>query len=157
MIESPDRWVERFAGAGATILTVHHEASTHLDYLLTRIRDLGVRPGVSINPATPIDLIEEVVPAVDLVLVMTVNPGFGGQSLIPRTIEKVRRMAALISARGASAELEVDGGVNPDNARALVEAGARVLVAGSSLFNTRAPISRNMADLRRAVGDAVRA
>jgi ribulose-phosphate 3-epimerase len=157
MIEAPDRWVERFAAAGASILTVHQEASFHLDYLVTRIRGLGVRAGVSLNPATPIGLLEEIVDKVDLVLLMTVNPGFGGQSLIPGTVDKLRRMAALMESRGSSAELEVDGGVNPENSPALVGAGARVLVAGSSIFNTRASVSQNLADLRRAAEEAVHA
>jgi ribulose-phosphate 3-epimerase len=157
MIESPERWVERFAGAGASILTVHQEGCTHLNYVLARIRDLGVRAGVSLNPATPVGVLEEVVGEVDLVLVMTVNPGFGGQGLVPGSIEKVRRMATLMAVAGSSAELEVDGGVNRENARALIEAGARVLVAGSSLFNARAPISDNLADLRVAAENAIRA
>lgn len=150
MIESPERLIGRFAEAGASILTVHQEACRHLDYVLAMIHDLGVRAGVSINPATPIAVLEEVLEEVDLVLVMSVNPGFGGQKLIPRTVEKVRRMASAMVACASSAELEVDGGVAPENATRLVSAGARVLVAGSSVFNDRGSVGDNIAALRRA-------
>jgi ribulose-phosphate 3-epimerase len=156
MIESPDRWVERYADAGASILTVHQEASPHLDYLLSRIRELGPRAGVSINPATPVNVLEEVIDGADLVLVMTVNPGFGGQKMLPGAVDKVRRAASLLAARGSAAELEVDGGVSPENARALADAGATVLVAGSSLFNARASVSENLARLRGAAEEATR-
>ncbi len=150
MIESPERMIERFAEAGASILTVHQEACRHLSFVLSAIRRLGVRAGVSLNPATPVGAVEEVLAEVDLVLVMTVNPGFSGQKLIPGTIDKVRRMAAALAVHGSPAELEVDGGVLPANATRLVEVGARVLVAGSSVFNRRGTVAENVEALRRA-------
>ncbi len=151
MVMSPGLLAPRFAEAGASILTVHQEACPHLNYVLSMLRNLGVRVGVSINPATPVGALEEVLDQVDLVLVMTVNPGFGGQRLIPSTVEKVRRMASLLAARGASAELEVDGGVTPENAGSLVAAGADVLVAGSSVFNCRGSVAENLMALRRTL------
>jgi len=151
MVRSPELLAPRFAEAGADILTVHQEACPHLNYVLSMLRNLGVRVGVSINPATPVVTLEEVLDQVDLVLVMTVNPGFGGQRLIPSTVEKVRRMASLLAARDASAELEVDGGVTPETAVSLVAAGADVLVAGSSVFNRRGSVAENLMALRMAV------
>lgn len=154
MVESPELLAKRFVDAGADSLTVHQEACTHLNQVLAEIHDLGARAGVAINPATPIESLYEVLGDVDLVLVMTVNPGFGGQKTIPSTIDKVRRMAALLGVRGSLAELEVDGGINPDNVGLLVEAGARVLVAGSSVFNRRASVAENIVALRRAAEGA---
>ena len=150
MIESPELLVPSFVEAGAGILTVHQEACPHLDFVLSKIRSLGARAGVAVNPGTPIATLEEVLGTVDQVLVMTVNPGFGGQSMIPSTIEKVRRLAALLSALGVSPEIEVDGGITPERVGDLVRAGGRVLVAGSSVFNRRASVSENLAALRRA-------
>ncbi len=150
MIEQPELLVTRFAEAGASILTVHQEACIHLNQTLAEIRHLGIRAGVSINPATPVGMLEEVVRDVDLVLVMTVNPGFGGQRTIPSTLEKARRMAEMIAAKGSGAELEVDGGIGVDNARQFIEAGARVLVAGSSVFNSRGSVADNLHALRVA-------
>ncbi|MGI5835872.1 MAG: ribulose-phosphate 3-epimerase [Chloroflexota bacterium] len=153
MIESPELLAPRFAEAGADIITVHQETCRHLNYVLSLLRSLDVRVGVSLNPATPIGMLEEVLDLVDLVLVMTVNPGFGGQRMIPSTVDKVRRLASIMADRGIQAELEVDGGVSPDNARLLVEAGARVLVAGSSVFNQRGTVADNLAALRRAISE----
>lgn len=150
MIESPELLARQFVEAGASILTVHQEVCRHLNQVLVEIHALGARAGVAINPATPIETLREVLGDVDLVLVMTVNPGFGGQKTIPSTIDKARRMAELMSVSGSAAELEVDGGINPDNARLLVEAGARVLVAGSSVYNRRASVAENLNALRRA-------
>ncbi|MGE5620185.1 MAG: ribulose-phosphate 3-epimerase [Sphingomonadaceae bacterium] len=155
MIESPERLAESFAEAGASILTVHQEACPHLDHVLSKIRRLGLRAGVAINPGTPIGVLEEVLDQVDLVLVMTVNPGFGGQRLIRSTVEKVRRLAAQMAARGIGAELEVDGGVDPENAGELVAAGARVLVAGSSIFDRRGTVAANLSALRRGAEAAL--
>ncbi|MHB0868591.1 MAG: ribulose-phosphate 3-epimerase [Chloroflexota bacterium] len=149
MIESPELLAPSFAEAGASIVTVHQEACPHLNYVLSRIRGLGVRAGVAVNPGTPVGVLEEVLDQVDLVLVMTVNPGFGGQRLIPSTLEKVRRLAAMMDSRGSRAELEVDGGVDPENAGELARAGARVLVAGSSVFNHRSSVAENLSALRR--------
>lgn len=154
MVSSPEALARRFVDAGADILTVHQEACPHLDYVLSMLRGLGVRVGVALNPATPIGVLEEVLHQVDLVLVMTVNPGFGGQKMIPSAVEKVRKVAALVGVAGVAPELEVDGGVTPENAGALVRAGARVLVAGSSVFNGRGSVADNLESLRRAVAEA---
>lgn len=150
MIEMPDRHLDAFAAAGAGTITVHAEAVTHLHRTLTHIRTLGARAGVALNPATPVSAIEEIVGAIDCVLVMTVNPGFGGQAFIPESYDKVRRVRALLDARGSRANIEVDGGVDEDNASALVEAGADILVAGASIFGT-GDATRATADLRRAI------
>lgn len=150
MIDRPEVMLGRFAEAGASILTVHQEACTHLHHVLSEIRRLGCRAGVAINPATPISSIEEVVSDVDLILVMTVNPGFGGQKTIPFTIDKARRVAGLMASSGSGAELEVDGGIGPENAHLLVEVGARVLVAGSSVFNSKGSVTANVRALRAA-------
>jgi ribulose-phosphate 3-epimerase len=150
MIASPDRHLEAFAKAGAGTLTVHAEAVTHLHRTLTYIRSLGARAGVALNPSTPVSAIEEVVSSIDCVLVMTVNPGFGGQAFIPESYDKVRRVRALLDARGSGANIEVDGGVDHGNAAALVRAGADILVAGAAIFNS-GDAARATADLRRAI------
>ncbi len=155
MVESPEMLISSFAKAGASILTVHQEACRHLNHVLSRISGLGVRVGVSVNPATPIESLREVLDMVDLVLVMSVNPGFGGQKLIPASVDKVRRLASLKSAIGSLAEIEVDGGVTTENAGGLVRAGAQVLVAGSSTFNGRGSVAENLAALRRSIEAAV--
>ena len=135
MIENPDRYLGAFAEAGAGVLTVHQEACPHLHRTVQAIRELGCRAGVALNPATPVETLTDILPDLDLVLVMSVNPGFGGQAFLPRSVEKVHRVATAIRAAGASALIEVDGGVAPGNARALVDAGADVLVAGSAVFS----------------------
>jgi len=134
MIEHPDRYLEAFADAGANGLTVHQEACVHLHRTLQRIRELGVKAGVALNPATPLATVEEVLPMVDLLLVMSVNPGFGGQSYIDATTDRLRRARVLLDEMAPQAELEVDGGVEASNAPLIVSAGASVLVAGSSVF-----------------------
>ncbi|MDQ3070548.1 MAG: ribulose-phosphate 3-epimerase [Acidobacteriota bacterium] len=136
MIEAPDRHIDAFAQAGAATITVHAEAATHLHRTLSHIRALGARAGVALNPATPLSAIEEVVALIDCVLIMTVNPGFGGQAFIPESYDKVRRTRALLDARGSAASIEVDGGVDHGNAAALVEAGADILVAGAAIFSS---------------------
>ena len=151
MIESPDRHLDAFAAAGAGTITVHAEAVTHLHRTLSHIRSLGARAGVALNPATPVSAIEEVIGAIDCVLVMTVNPGFGGQAFIPESYDKVRRVRALLDARGSTANIEVDGGVDRGNAAALVDAGADILVAGASIFGT-GDAARATADLRASLG-----
>lgn len=132
MIAPADPYLADFARGGADIITVHAEAGPHLHRSLQAIRALGKKAGVALNPATPVSAIEHVIGDVDLVLVMSVNPGFGGQSFIPEALAKIRQAKALIS--GRDIDLEVDGGVTADNARAIAEAGANVLVAGSSVF-----------------------
>lgn len=134
MIEDPDRYLEEFAALKPEYLTVHAEACLHLHRTIQRIRSLGVKPAVSLNPATPLSAVEEVLPDLDMVLLMSVNPGFGGQSFIEVSLDKIRRLKAMIDARGLSTEIQVDGGVTQANARAVAEAGANILVAGSAVF-----------------------
>lgn len=134
MIVEPERYLEAFRRAGADLLGVHVETCPHLHRTLSQIRELGAAPTVVLNPSTPIGALEEVLPEVDRVLVMSVNPGFGGQRFIEASVEKVRRLAALRAARGLSFDLEVDGGINEVTAARVVEAGADVLVAGSHVF-----------------------
>jgi ribulose-phosphate 3-epimerase len=134
MITDPDRHLETFAEAGADGITVHYEACPHLHRTLTRIRELDCRSGAAINPSTPASNLDDVLEICDLALVMTIDPGFGGQKLIPRTLTKVQRLRAEIDRQGLPTDLEVDGGVDASNARACVEAGANVLVAGTAVF-----------------------
>ena len=145
MIEPVTPYVEAFAKAGADIITVHAEADKHLDRLLQYVKSFGVRAGVSLNPATPESAIEYVLDKIDLVLIMTVNPGFGGQSFIEAQLEKIRRVKKMIGARPI--EIEIDGGVNAKTAKSCIEAGANVLVAGSAVFSTP-DYARNMDALR---------
>ncbi|MBM4291938.1 MAG: ribulose-phosphate 3-epimerase [Deltaproteobacteria bacterium] len=143
MIERPERWIEEYRAAGADGITVHAEACVHLHRCLAQIRATGARVGVSLNPATPLSALEESLDSVDLVLLMSVNPGFGGQAFIPQTLSKVRRLREMCTARALSLDIQVDGGINVHNAPALREVGASVLVAGSAVFG--AP------DLRAAI------
>jgi ribulose-phosphate 3-epimerase len=135
MIVEPERYVEAFAEAGADIITVHAEACQHLHRLVQQIRALGKRAGVALNPHTPEDVLRYVIEQLDLVLVMSVNPGFGGQDFIPAVLPKIERIRAMIAASGKPVHLEVDGGVKPGTARQVIQAGADVLVAGSAVFN----------------------
>ena len=137
MIVEPEKYIEAFAKAGADILTVHAEACTHLHRVLQQIRHAGARPAVVLNPATPLAAVEEVLGDVEMVLLMSVNPGFGGQGFIPQTVDKVRRLRAMLDARGLHTHIEVDGGINAETARLVVEAGADVLVAGSYVFGAK--------------------
>jgi len=139
MIVDPDRYLETFQKLGTDILTVHIEACTHLHRTLTAIRGLGMKAGVALNPHTPVDTLQDVLPEIDLVCLMSVNPGFGGQSFIERTYDKVRKLRAMANEAGVEFQIEIDGGVTPANASALVEAGADVLVAGSSIFKADNP------------------
>jgi ribulose-phosphate 3-epimerase len=139
MIEDPDQYLEAFARAGAAHITVHAEASRHLHRTLSRIRELGATAGVAINPATPVDAVGEVLGLFDLLLVMSVNPGFGGQTFIPRSYEKIAAARALLAHADRPVDIEVDGGVDEGNAAALTACGATVLVAGASIFNTPDP------------------
>jgi len=150
MIEHPERYISEFVHAGADIITVHVEACPHLHGAIELIKKLGARAGVSLNPPTPIGAAEEFLHHVDLVLIMSVNPGFGGQSFIPETLPRIANMRKILDDRGLSAELEVDGGINADNAPDIVEAGANVLVAGNSVFRAEDGISRALQRLREA-------
>jgi ribulose-phosphate 3-epimerase len=136
MIEDPDKYIPSFSKAGADFLTVHSEASTHLHRAVQLIREQGSKPGVSINPATPVCLLEHIIRDVDLVLLMSVNPGFGGQKFIPMTLEKIRSMKKMLTAAGLSVLIEVDGGVKIENAKQIAEAGADILVMGSAFFES---------------------
>ena len=137
MIEEPDRYIKDFIGAGADYLTVHLEASVHLHRTVHWIRESGVKAGVSVNPATPVWSLDSILSEVDLILVMSVNPGFGGQNFIPQSIQKIRAIKALIMERGLPVTIEVDGGIKYDNAREAAEAGAEILVMGSAFFASR--------------------
>jgi ribulose-phosphate 3-epimerase len=153
MINTPERMIPNFANAGADILTVHVEACTHLHRTLEMIKENGVIPGVTLNPATPLVTLEEILTEVGLVLVMSVNPGFGGQSYIPRSTAKVTRLRKMLDDRGLSnVELEVDGGISPANAAEVAQTGASVLVAGTAIFNSKASISDNIKAIRTACG-----
>jgi ribulose-phosphate 3-epimerase len=149
MIEEPERYIGEFVDAGASIVTVHQEACRHLQATLHDIRNRGARAGVSLCPATPISTLEELEDDVDLVLIMTVNPGFGGQRLIPRTVSKVGKMRRLLDSWGSQVELEVDGGVNKDTIADLATQGADVYVAGSAVFD-QGRIAANIEALRAA-------
>ena len=151
MIEKPDRYLEAFCAAGADILTVHVETCPHLHRTVQRIKELGCRAGVTLNPSTPVGALEEILAYVDLVLVMTVNPGHGGQSFIESTLSKVERVRTMLDQRNAPAELEVDGGVDSQTAPSVVGAGADVLVAGSAVFASVESVAEAIARLRAAV------
>ena len=151
MIEEPDKYLSAFADAGADYITVHQEACPHLHRTIERMRELGVHPGVTLNPATSLDTLMEVIPEVDLALLMSVNPGFGGQSYIPASTEKIRRLRTMLDERGTNgAELEVDGGVNVETAGAVSRAGASVLVAGAAVFRHPGGIAEAIRLIRRA-------
>ena len=134
MIEEPERYIDEFADCGADIITIHYEACKDLKGTLSRIRAKGIRAGVVIKPATPNHVLEEVLDQVDMVLLMTVEPGFGGQAYIPSSTEKIRELRSLLDARGLQVDIEVDGGIKKDNLRMVLEAGANVIVAGSAIF-----------------------
>lgn len=142
MIEEPDRYVVDFAKAGADIITVHAEACVHLDRTISLIQEQKVLAGVALNPSTPLSVIEYVLPRLDMVLLMSVNPGFGGQSFIPYTIDKLQDLSRMLSRMGCSPDVEVDGGITLDNVSDVIEAGANVIVAGSAVF--RGDIEENV-------------
>ena len=142
MIEEPGRYIDDFAEAGADLITVHAEACKHLDRTVEAIKEKGLLAGVALNPATPLSAIEWILPKVDMILIMTVNPGFGGQKLIPYTIDKVRELKKMIDQKGLKIDFEVDGGINLDNVGTIMDAGANIIVAGSAVF--RGDISENV-------------
>jgi len=141
MISQPENYVDDFRKAGADIITVHYEACIHLQRLLVHIRSLGAKAGVSLNPSTPVELLQDVIEDVDLILIMSVNPGFGGQAFIPNALKKLREARALIDAHNPACELEVDGGIGRSNIADVVEAGANVIVMGSSIYGAADPAS----------------
>jgi ribulose-phosphate 3-epimerase len=153
MIADPDRYIDDFAAAGASMISVHVEVLPHLHRTIAAIRQLGLKAGAVINPSTPVSAIEDVASDLDFVLVMSVNPGFGGQSFIPRSLEKVRRLRALLTAAGSSADIEIDGGIDSSNVAEVVAAGATILVAGHAIFGAADPEAATRA-LRAAANGA---
>jgi ribulose-phosphate 3-epimerase len=141
MIVDPDRYIQTFADLGASILTVHYEACTHLHRTLQAIKSAGMKAGIALNPHTPVHLLENIIQDTDLVCIMSVNPGFGGQSFITNTFDKVRALKSLITKKGSATLIEIDGGVTTANAKELIAAGADVLVAGSFVFKSDNPIT----------------
>lgn len=148
MMVEPELWLDAFADAGTDRITFHAEASIHMNRSVREIDKKGKVPGIAINPATPVWTLEEIIPYVGQVLVMTVNPGFGGQSFIETSIDKIKRMRDLIERRNPGCRLQVDGGINPDTIRAVVDAGADTIVAGSAVLGNGKPPSQNLADMR---------
>ena len=134
MVEAPQNYIADFAKAGADILTVHLETAPHLHRVIQAIKEAGLKAAVSLNPSTPLCLLEEILPELDMVLLMSVNPGFGGQAFIPSSLEKVRKLRQMLSEKGLTTDIQVDGGVTPDNAAQLIAAGATILVAGSAVY-----------------------
>jgi ribulose-phosphate 3-epimerase len=151
MIVEPERYLGDFARAGADILSVHQEACPHLHRTIQQIKQLGKRAGVVLNPSTPLSTLEEVLPAVDLILLMSVNPGFGGQTFIEASVDKVRRLRRLLDEHGAHAELEIDGGIDPQTAPRVVTAGATMLVAGSAVFRAPGGPAAGVRQLRASI------
>ena len=139
MIEEPEKYAEAFKKAGADILTVHIEACTHLHRNIQQIKQLGMQAGVALNPHTPVDLLKDVIKDIDVVCLMSVNPGFGGQSFIPQTLQKIQELKKMIVALGATTKIEIDGGVTLENAPSIIAAGADVLVAGNTVFKSANP------------------
>jgi ribulose-phosphate 3-epimerase len=155
MLERPEQLIPNFAEAGADILTVHVETCPHLQRTIQQIKELGVKAGVTLNPATPLVTLQEILPEVDLVLIMSVNPGFGGQSYWPGSTDKIARLRGMLDERGLShVEIEVDGGIKAHNAAQIAQAGATVLVVGSGIYNQQASVADNIAALRKQL-DAI--
>lgn len=157
MIEDPDRYIEEFARAGASMISVHVEVLPHLHRTLQYIHSLGIKAGVALNPSTPVGALEEVAGDLDFVLVMSVNPGFGGQTFIPRSESKIQAIRALLDGAGNRAPIEVDGGIDPSNAARIVAAGAEILVAGNAIFGAADPAEATRALRRAATGAPARA
>lgn len=153
MIANPERYIVDFASAGADTITVHAEACVHLHSVIQQIRAAGKCPSVAISPATPISALEEVIVDLDQALVMTVNPGFGGQAFIEAMLSKISRMRALIDKRGLPTDLQVDGGISATTAAAVARAGANVLVAGSAVYNNRMSVAESIARIRRSIAE----
>ena len=151
MIESPEKYIQQFAQAGADIITVHVEVCPHLHRVVESIKELGVKAGVSLNPSTSLAAVDEMLPSLDLVLLMSVNPGFGGQKFIEGTIDKIARLRRRLDELGLATELEVDGGVNAEIAPRVAKAGARVLVAGAAVFNKKESVAQTIGRLRESL------
>lgn len=149
MIVEPEKYIEDFKKAGADVLTIHYEASNHLHRAVQQIKSLGMQAGISLNPHTPVNLLEDILEDVDMILIMSVNPGFGGQKFIPQSFKRIRQLRNMIDERGLNVKIEVDGGVTVENAGQLVEAGVDVLVAGNTVFKSADP-KATIAALKRA-------
>ena len=151
MIQEPSRYISEFIRAGANWLSIHAEADPHLNRTIRYIQDQGARAGVAVNPATPLTALEEILPDVDFVLIMSVNPGFGGQQFIPASLQKIRRLREVIASNGCRAEIEVDGGIGPHNLQDVLTAGAEVIVAGSAIFSRGADATEAVRELKKIV------
>lgn len=151
MISNPERYIEAFAKAGADVIIVHQEVCPHLHRVLKQIQSCGKQTGVALNPSTPVFMLEDMLPFIDLVLIMTINPGFGGQDLIPETLPKISKVRQMIVERGLQCDIEVDGGIHEQTVPLVVQAGANLLVAGSAIYNTRESVEQALARLRNAL------
>ena len=151
MIEAPEHQISQFAKAGADIITVHIEACPHIHRVVQTIKEVGIKAGVALNPGTPLDTVNEILASLDLVLVMTVNPGFGGQTFIEDMLDKIARLRAELDKKGLATELEVDGGINAEIAPRVVQAGARVLVAGAAVFNSKQTVKEALEKIRASL------
>ncbi|QBD81984.1 ribulose-phosphate 3-epimerase [Ktedonosporobacter rubrisoli] len=151
MITNPQEYIETFARAGADVIIVHYEVCPHLHRVLMQIKAAGKQAGVAINPSTPVFMLEDMLPFLDLALVMTINPGFGGQELIPETLPKITRLREMLQLRGLNCDIEVDGGINEETAPKVVKAGANLLVAGSAVYNNKESVAAAINRLRRAI------
>lgn len=151
MIEKPERYIDAFVDAGADLITIHAEACTHIDRTVHAIKDRGILAGIALNPATPLSAIEYILPELDMVLLMSVNPGFGGQKYIPYVTQKIRDLRAMIEKTGKEIDIEVDGGVTLDNAQEILDAGANILVAGTAVF--KGNIEENVSSFLQIMGE----
>ncbi|QRN86246.1 ribulose-phosphate 3-epimerase [Clostridia bacterium] len=154
MIENPDLYLQNFKDAGANLITVHQEACVHLHRTIQCIKEMGLDAGVALNPATPVSVLEEIINDLDLVLIMSVNPGFGGQKFIPRSVEKIKKLKQLIDQSGSKAKIQVDGGVNIETASLVAEAGATYLVAGSAIYK-QDDVQKAISDIRSSAERAI--
>lgn len=151
MISNPEEYIETFAKAGADVIIVHQEVSPHLHRSLKHIRAAGKKAGVALNPSTPVFLLQDMLPFCDLILIMTINPGFGGQEFIPETLPKIETLRAMLQERGLTCDIEVDGGINAETIPQVVRAGANLLVAGSAVYNNKESVEQSMEKLRHAI------
>ena len=150
MIESPEKYIERFRDLGIHVLSIHYEACTHLHAAVTKIRELGMKAGVALNPSTPVECLTDILPDIDMVLIMSVNPGFGGQKFIFRSLDKIKRLKKMITEINPDVLIQVDGGVNIETGKQIVAAGADVLVAGNFVFNSKNP-KETIAKMKREI------
>ena len=154
MIEEPIRYIEEFVKAGADMITVHAEACKHLHRTIMKVKECGIKVGVALNPATPLEFVEPILDEVDMILIMSVNPGFGGQAFLPNSVKRIERLYHMIEERGLQVDIEVDGGINPTNVEGVIEAGANVIVAGTSVF--RGDVKENVTAFKGVFAHASR-